>query len=481
MPDEGLQKVTIGPLTLLWPEDRKPDPTDCISSTDYRYWDPGIARYFSPRGIHGTYLAIEYAVVRACRRLQMCDDAAVEEIEKACQQITSNEIFERELATQHDVQAVVEAIQDRVSEKTKPLVHAGGTSYDIICTANAIAMRDCIRTVIMPELRKLLKRLIVIAKEHADTPQTGRSHLKHGTPITFGFWAAGYVSRISEAIPNIHNAARRLNGKYRGAMGNLQALQFLVNEPFAFEIDVLSEFDLKPAPYSSQIVPHDDTARLLSELTVLIMVLSNLGEDIRLMAATEIDEITLELKPGESGSTAMPDKVNPWRAESVCSAGRALVGRIVTALLNCESDFQRDLRDSLASRTYGETFDFILYAIKKASDQISRITVNKKALKRNLKLTKGGNLSESWNAALRAVGCPNAHKVMKELAKESRQTGIFLPRLAMLSSELKPYIDRMTPQTRDALMDPAKCTGLSSVIATSIAASAARDNGITIE
>jgi len=473
-----LERVTIGSLTLDWPEDRKPDPTDCISSCDYRYWDPAIARFFSPRGIHSTYLAIELAVVKAFRRLDMCNDTQVLEVRNACQEITTLEIFEREVTTQHDVQAVVEAIQGRVSDGVKQLVHGGGTSYDIVCTANAVLMRDCASLVIIPELRKLLRLLIVLAEEHADTPQTGRSHLQHGSPITFGFWAAEYISRISEAIPLLEDAARRLKGKYRGAMGNSLALTFLVADPLAFEWEVLSEFQLKPALYSSQVVPHDDTARLLSELTVLIMILSNLGEDIRLMAATEIGELVQELRPGESGSTAMPDKVNPWRAESVCSAARTVVGRLVTVMLNCETDLQRDLRDSLASRTYGETFNLILYAIKKASDQLSRMRVNKEALDRNLLLTNGGNLSEAWQAALRAVGHPTAHLAMKELAKVSRQTGEHLSKLAFKDPDLAPYIAKMAPETREALKDPAKCTGLASVIARRIADSAAVDHGI---
>lgn len=479
---EGLtQIVNIGPLTLRWPDPiEPPDPTDCISPEDYRYWDKGIHRYFSPRGIHATYLAIELAVAEAFQRRGRCDLDDINDFHGACQEITSVEIYELEKKTDHDVQAVVEGILSRVGDHLKPIVHAGGTSYDVLCSANAISMRDCTLMVIIPELRKLLKQMTKLALATAELPQTGRSHLQHGSPITFGFWAAEYVSRLSDSILALLPLARNLKGKYRGAMGNALALSFLVDDPLVFEHEVLAEFQLEPAPYSSQVVPHDDTIRLLQELTLLSVILSNIGEDIRLMAMTEVGELVSELTDGATGSTAMPQKVNPWRAESACSAARVLIGRIITALLNGETDFQRDLRDSLGSRTYGGTFNLVHYATKKIGQQLDRMTPDPVALDRNLRLTNGANLAEAWNAALRAQGCPNAHELMKELAKETRKTGESLPEAALKLPSLAPYISKMTPDNIKRLTDPVMCTGLSAEIACLVVESAIKQHGLNL-
>ena len=47
-----------------------------------------------------------------------------------------------------------------------------------------------------------------MARDHADTPQMGRTHGQHAVPITFGFAVALYVSRVGQRIESIVQAAQ---------------------------------------------------------------------------------------------------------------------------------------------------------------------------------------------------------------------------------------------------------------------------------
>ena len=104
-------------------------------------------------------------------------------------------------------------------------------------------------------LTELERKLIRLARDHAETPQMGRTHGQHAVPITFGFAMALYVSRLGQRIEEIARAAGNLRGKFAGAVGAYNALSlFRPADPETLEADLMRRLDLQASPISSQVV-----------------------------------------------------------------------------------------------------------------------------------------------------------------------------------------------------------------------------------
>lgn len=292
---------------------------DNLSPIDYRYWDEEVAKYLSENGFTRYKLLLELALVRVLSRRGICPEEVVKEVEAACGQVTTAEIYEEENRIRHDIRALVNCVRAKVSESAKPYIHMTATSYDIIDSANAVRYKEVVEKVLVPSLTELEGVLINTTLREAETLQVGRTHGQHAVPITFGFALAGYVSRLGGSIQTLKALATKLPGKFSGAVGAYNASSLFFDDPEGFEAEVLAELGLTPAEHSTQIVPPEALTRLFCEVTIAAGVLANLSDDMRNLQRTEIGEVSEEFEAAQVGSSTMPHKRNPWNFENVKS------------------------------------------------------------------------------------------------------------------------------------------------------------------
>lgn len=226
------------------------DRFDSLSLIDYRYWDEEVAKYLSENGFTRYKLFAEAALVRALHRRGICPEIVVREVEMACGQVTTAEVYEEESRIRHDIRALVNCIRAKVSDAAKSYIHMTATSYDIIDSANAARYRDAVEKVLIPSLTGLEEVLIAIALREAETAQIGRTHGQHAVPITFGFALAEYVSRLGGSIEALRAFVKEIPGKFSGAVGAYNASSLFFNDPEKFETEVLAELGLAPAEIS---------------------------------------------------------------------------------------------------------------------------------------------------------------------------------------------------------------------------------------
>ena len=199
------------------------DQFDSISPLDFRYVDQQTVACLSENAFTRYKLLVEIALVRTLCRYGLCSQETVKEIEDACRQITTDQVYQEEKRIGHDIMALVNCIQAKVSDQAKPFVHMTATSYDIIDCARAVQINALIHDVVIPSLFDLEKVLIEITLREADTVQIGRTHGQHAVPITFGFALAEYVSRLGASIETIQELAKNIKGKFSGAAGAYNA------------------------------------------------------------------------------------------------------------------------------------------------------------------------------------------------------------------------------------------------------------------
>lgn len=437
------------------------DQFDNISPADYRYRDEEVAKYLSENGFTRYKLDVELALVKVLAKRGICSESVVAEVEAACQEITTEEVYAEEKKTRHDIMALVNCIRRRLSDGAKPFVHRPATSYDIVETANAARYRDVTRNVLVPTLVKLLRTLCDLAEREADTLQIGRTHLQHAVPITFGFALAMHASRLSDSISRYANLADDLVGKFSGAVGAYNASSLLFDDPEDFEEEVCGQMELNPALISSQIVPPEALTRLLQEVVLTAGIMANLCEDMRRLQATEIGEVGEEFEEGQDGSSAMPQKRNPINFENGVSLWKKVMPHIITVYLDQISNHQRDLTNSASARTYPEMIHYTVVVAKRLEKTMRKLKVDRDNLRRNFERQGDLIMAEAWHTLLGILGHPDAHGAVKRLTlRVDRKEFPSLMAAAEQDMDIVPYMLRMKPQQIELLRHPEKYTGI---------------------
>lgn len=432
---------------------------DCLSALDYRYWDADVARYLSENAFTCYKLKVELALVKALQRRGLCSEAVVAEVAAACEQVTTEEVYEEEKRIHHDIRAMVNCIRRRVSDEAKPFVHMTATSYDIVECANAARTRDVMSHVLLPSLVQLEKILIALALAEAETQQIGRTHGQHAVPITFGFAMAEYISRLGGCIQTLRSLTGELRGKFSGAVGAYNASSLFFDDPEEFEKDVLWDVALQPAEYSTQIVPPEPMTRLLCEVTITAGVLANLADDLRHLQRTEIGEVGEAFEADQVGSSTMPQKRNPINFENTKSCWKIVAPRIGTVFMDQISEHQRDLTNSASARTYGEVIAYVVSMTKRLTRTLGKLRVDRPNLRHNLALQQQLVMAEPLYLLLAAMGHPDAHEKVRLLTLQAHREDRALGELVFEDPELFGYLGKMTDHQRLTLRSIGLYTG----------------------
>ncbi len=425
------------------------DKFDAISPADYRYLDPEVAECLSENGFTRYKLGVESSLAKTLADFGICPAEAAFEIAQACSKITTEEVYAEEDRVRHDIRALVNCIQAKVSDEAKPYVHMTATSFDIVDTANAARYKDVTYDVVVPALKKLLRILVDITRQESATVQVGRTHGQHAVPITFGFYMAGITERLGQSIKRIDERASELVGKFSGAVGAYNASQLVVDNPMEFEGRLLSYVGLRPATHSTQIAPPEPMLRLLTEMVVAAGVMANLARDMRNLQRTEIAEVGEEFGAEQVGSSTMPQKRNPINFENIESMWKVLVGRLGTLYLDQISEHQRDLTGSASGRTNAEIVNYVVVMAKRLTRTMDKLRVDQTNLDRNLASSEGAILAEPLYILLAKYGHPDAHeavRVVTQAWREARRTGNprSLQRFIQEDLEIAGYVERFT-------------------------------------
>ncbi len=432
-----------------------------IDPLDGRYYDPEIAKYLSESSRIAYQAYVEAALAHALAEFGVCSADIATQIEQAATKVTAEAVAAEEKTTKHDVKALVNTIKAELNEEAKPFVHFGATSYDIVATALSLQLRTAIAGLLIPRLTELEKCLLRLTRDYAETVQIGRTHGQHAVPITFGFAIAEYVSRLGESLMALGELSKGLKGKFSGAVGAYNALSLFVDDPLLFEKTLLGYLDLQPAPYSTQIIPAESYVRLIDELAITAGIMANLSHDMRHLQRTEIAEIRENFEAGQTGSSTMAHKRNPWNFENVISMSKQATAQIVNANLNLSSEHQRDLTDSASARFYGLALGSVASMAQRLNTVMSKIEVDTENMQRNLYHSGGAIAAEPLYLLLEKYGHTTAHEVSKTLSHQALEAGTPLYEVASQDSGIADYFSKFTDDEKQIIQEPEKYyTGL---------------------
>ncbi len=438
---------------------------DLFSPLDYRYLEGELRkaaeRYFSENARVRYQARVEAALVVALSKQGVCSQKIAAEVAKAAEKVTADEVYAEEAKIRHDVRALANVLRSKVSEQARPFIHFSATSYDIVDTASALRYKDATLNLAVPELKALLKAWIEIALREKKTLQIGRTHGQHAEPTTFGFAMCSHINRLGCMVESLECFAKRLEGKFSGAVGSYNASSLLVKDPLKLEADIMQELGLQSALHSTQVVEPESMLDLLNSIVMAFDVLANFADDMRHLQRSEIGEVMEGFGGRQVGSSTMPHKRNPVSFENVKSLWKAFMPRIVTFHMDSISEHQRDLTNSASSRFIPELFLGLLACSERLSKVCANMQVDRQAMRRNFEMSREAIVAEPLYILLAKHGHPDAHEAVRELTLRSARGGRGILELAKKDRNLGKYIKKFTSAEKGLLSRPESYIGLS--------------------
>lgn len=409
-----------------------------------RYTTPAMTAIWSRQAKYERWLEVELAICQAHAEAGAIPPEALKAIrERATFDLARCDEIERE--TRHDLMAFVRNLSENVGPEGR-FIHFGVTSYDVIDTALGMMLRDSCR-VLIESGERLIGQTARLAKEHIDTPQIGRTHGIHAEPITFGFKVAGWHAELHRNVERLRQIERDVAvGKVSGAVG-IHAITSPELERRVCEI-----LGLRPDEASTQIVARDRHAAFLNALALLGAGLERIATELRNLQRTEILEVQESFAQGQTGSSAMPHKRNPWNSETVCGLARLLRANAHAMLESVATWHERDLTNSSLERiVFPDSCHLADFMLNRLERILTDLRVFPERMAANLRHMGDLVFSEHVMIALIGKGMTReeAYKVAQRNAAKAWEGADFRETVA----SDRDVVSRLTPDEVSELFD----------------------------
>ncbi len=248
----------------------------------------------------------------------------VEELEKIKEDIETEKLQIDETA--EDIHMFIESeLTKRIGDKGKKL-HTARSRNDQVTLDLKLYLRNQIE-----EIEKIVKKLIQVlcekAEENLETVMPGYTHMQRAQPITFAHHLMAYTEMLLRDLGRLQDTKRRLNVLPLGNCA-LAGTTYPIDRHFVKE---KLNFDEITQNSIDGVSDRDYVIELSSALSILMMHLSRMSEEIILWASFEFKYIELD-DAFSTGSSIMPQKKNPDITELIRGKTGRVYGDLITLL-----------------------------------------------------------------------------------------------------------------------------------------------------
>ncbi|MHA1561339.1 MAG: adenylosuccinate lyase, partial [Promethearchaeota archaeon] len=340
-----------------------------IHPIENRYKTKEMAKIFTQGAKLFRWLRVESALAQAHAFLDRIPKNEAEEIDRKANLdfVKLERVIEIEDEIHHDLMAMVKGLSEQCEGNAGNYIHLGATSYDIEDTATAIQMINA-----LDELTKsvycVLKILIIQADKNKKLICVGRTHGQQALPTTYGMRFGVWASEMARHLDRIEQIRPRIAvGKMSGAVGTMASfgtdgpkIQNKVMEILAQEFNI----PLTSATIANQVIQRDRHAEVLNLTALIGGTIDKIAREMRILQRTEIGEMFEAFGKKQVGSSTMPHKRNPHKAERLCSIARVLKSNIIIGIDNIGLEDERDLTNSANERIiFAENFILLDYML----------------------------------------------------------------------------------------------------------------------
>ncbi|MGE5196547.1 MAG: adenylosuccinate lyase [Anaerolineae bacterium] len=293
-----------------------------------RYASAEMSFLFSEQFKYSCWRKLWLALARAEKKLGLpINDDQIACLEKHINTIDFQKAHEYEKVSRHDVMAHLYAFADDCPS-AKPILHLGATSCFVTDNTDLIQMREGLQ-ILHAKLIHILRQLAILASDFANLPCLGFTHFQAAQPTTVGKRCCLWLQDLLSDFNNLERCLDEI--KFLGLKGatGTQASFLSLFEGNSEKVKQLEELVSKEMGFknvfiiSGQTYPRKQDEHIFSVLRGLASSAHKFGTDLRLLSS--LKEVEESFTESQVGSSAMPYKRNPMRAERLCSLARFLI------------------------------------------------------------------------------------------------------------------------------------------------------------
>ena len=434
-----------------------------------RYESPLASRYASQFMLHlfsadmriQTWRRLWVALARAEHNLGLPVTAEqVAELEAHITDIDYDCAAAREKEVRHDVMAHVYTY-GKAAPSAAGIIHLGATSCYVTDNADLIIYREGLRY-LRGELIAVLANLSKFAEQYKATPTLGYTHYQPAQLVTVGKRATLWMQDLLTDLEELDFVTAHM--KFLGCRGTTgtEASFLDLFEGDGAKVDEMNRrlcaaFGFEECfAVCGQTYPRKQDSRILNVLSSIAQSCYRFANDLRLLQHDR--QLEEPFEKNQIGSSAMPYKRNPMRAERICSLARYLTADAQNAAMTASVQWlERTLDDSANRRiSLPEGFlcaDAILRLMQNVTDGLH---VNEKIVERTVREYLPFISTENlmMEAVKRGGDRQQLHEIIREnsMAATARmKEGLPCDLMERLAAE--PAF-RMSAQEIEAVLDP---------------------------
>ncbi|MDR1653997.1 MAG: adenylosuccinate lyase [Prevotellaceae bacterium] len=427
----------------------------------YRRQTESYAVYFSEFALmrYRVLTEVEYFIA-LCEiplpQLQNIDNKVFVKLREIYQNFTPEDaqrIKKIEKTSNHDVKSVEYFLKEKFDSfqlaDYKEFIHFGLTSQDINNTSIPLSLREALREVYIPQMQTLIEILRCMSADWRDVSMLAKTHGQPASPTRLGKEIMVFVSRLEKQFEVMQNIA--LTAKFGGATGNFNAhkVAFPSIDWRIFANKFISEkLGLVREQWTTQISNYDTLAALFDAIKRINTILLDFCRDI--WTYISMDYFKQKINADETGSSAMPHKINPIdfeNAEGNLGIANAFFEHLAAKLPI--SRLQRDLTDSTVLRNMGVPFAHTLIATQSIRKGLDKLLLNESSIYADLD-NSWAVVAEGIQTILRRENYPQPYEALKALTRTNQHISEqsiydFIENLNV-AADIKAELHKITPR-----------------------------------
>jgi adenylosuccinate lyase len=330
------------------------DPEAYADPLTERYASAEMSRIFSPAFKFGAWRRLWIWLAEEEQKLGLpIPDEAIAQMRRHAESIDFDAAAKVERETRHDVMAHVKTY-GLAAPAAAGIIHWGATSAYVSDNGDLIQMRDAL-ALLERRIVSFLRRLRDFARQQRGRACLAYTHFQTAQPTTVGkraaLWAQDFLWDLQE-IRRVRDGLRFLGAK--GATGT-QASFLALFDGDGGKVEALDRAIADRAGFarrqavSGQTYSRKNDAFVLAALSGFAQSAHKCATDLRLLQHE--GELAEPFGKGQIGSSAMPYKRNPMRAERVCAIARHVIALSLDPAFTAATQWlERTLDDSANKR-----------------------------------------------------------------------------------------------------------------------------------
>lgn len=431
-----------------------------LSPLSTRYASDEMQFLFSSNHKFRLWRRLWIALAKAEKELGLdITDAQIAEMEQYKDDINYDVAEAREKQVRHDVMSHVYAFGQQAT-KAAPIMHLGATSCYVTDNTDLIILREASQ-LLLHKAAQVLVNLSAFAERYKSVPALAYTHLQPAQLTTLGKRATLWMNELAMDMEQLQfqidqlalRGAKGTTGSqasflelFDGDSAKVQALDEKIAKAFGFE---------RLIPVCGQTYSRKIDSFFLFALSGIAQSASKFANDLRLLQSFE--EVEEPFQKDQIGSSAMPYKRNPMRAERMTALARyVMVDALNPSVTAATQWMERTLDDSANKRiAVAEAFlatDAILNIYMNVTENMTvyEAVVHHRVMEKlpfmateNIMMEsvkRGGNrqvlheiIRVHSHAAARAVKEGGKNDLIRRLADE--------PKIPMTEEEIRNHLD----------------------------------------